>query len=114
MDIDVLRDHALTLNDVEECLPFGPATLVFKVQGKIFLLISLYASPLSFNVKCDPDKALELREQYSSVQPGYHMNKKHWNTITVDGSLNSKQLREMIDHSYELVAPKVKRKTSSK
>jgi len=114
MDIDVLRDHALALKDVEECMPFGPDTLVFKVQGKIFLLISLNAAPLHFNVKCDPEQALELREQYSSVQPGYHMNKKHWNTITADGSLTGKQLKEMITHSYELVAPKTKKKLSSK
>src|SRR6185503_5399371 len=84
-------------------LPFGPDTLVYKVGGKMFLLTSLDAEEFQFNVKCDPDKAVELREQYECVQPGYHMNKKHWNTITVDGSVSNSMLKEWIDDSYELV-----------
>ncbi|MCH5689107.1 MmcQ/YjbR family DNA-binding protein [Niabella sp. W65] len=95
-------------DDVEETLPFGPDTLVYKVNGKIFLLMGMDSEPLSFNVKCNPDLALELRENYACVQPGYHMNKKHWNTVTVDGSVSFKQLKEWIDHSYELVAKKKK------
>lgn len=87
----------------EETLPFGPDTLVYKVGGKIYLLTSLESETFSFNVKCDPDLAVELRERYPCVQPGYHMNKKHWNTIVVDGSVSTKLLREWIDHSYELV-----------
>ena len=94
---------------VEETLPFGPDNLVYKVNGKMFLLAGLDNDPLQFNVKCDPDKAIELREEYSCVLPGYHMNKKHWNTVIVDGSVSTQQLKEWIDHSYELVAGKKKR-----
>lgn len=103
MNIETLRDYCLAKPDVEESLPFGPDTLVFKVKGKIFLLCSLDEAELRFNVKCDPERALELREEYACVLPGYHMNKKHWNTIVVDGSAGNKLLREWIDHSYELV-----------
>ncbi len=103
MNIDTLRTYCLSKPAVEETLPFGPDTLVFKVAGKVFLLTGLDSDPLSFNVKCDPDLAIELRERYEAVQPGYHMNKKHWNTITVDGTVSGKLLKEWIDHSYELV-----------
>ena len=108
MDIESLRHYCLSKPDVEETLPFGPDTLVFKVSGKIFLLTGLDSEALSFNVKCDPDKAIELREEFPCVLPGYHMNKKHWNTIMVDGSVTTKQLKEWIDHSYNLVAKKKK------
>jgi predicted DNA-binding protein (MmcQ/YjbR family) len=111
MDVEQVREYALRKEEVEEGFPFGEETLVFKVQGKIFLLLSLDSQPLQFNVKCDPERAIELRDQYSSVLPGYHMNKRHWNTIIVDGSLTTKQLREMIDHSYELVYKKPKTKS---
>lgn len=110
MNVEQIREYCIAKADCEESFPFGPDTLVFKVQGKIFLLLSLDSSPVSFNVKCDPDKAEELREQYDCVKPGYHMNKKHWNTITVDGSASTKLLKEWIDHSYELVALKKKKK----
>ena len=103
MDIEQLRDYCLAKPGVEECLPFGPDNLVYKVNGKMFLLISIDEQPVRFNVKCDPEKAIELREQYPSVQPGYHMNKKLWNTVVIDGSLSSDMLREFVDHSYELV-----------
>lgn len=108
MNIESLREYCLSKPGVEETLPFGPDTLVFKVNNKVFLLTGLDEAELRFNVKCDPDKALELREEFSCVLPGYHMNKKHWNTIIVDGSVSSKQLKEWIDHSYELVAGKKK------
>jgi len=108
MNIESLREYCLSKPGVEETLPFGPDTLVFKVNKKVFLLTGLDEAELRFNVKCDPDKALELREEFSCVLPGYHMNKKHWNTIIVDGSVSSKQLKEWIDHSYELVAGKKK------
>jgi len=109
MDIDSLRDYALQLPGVEETLPFGPNTLVFKVQGKIFLLLALDVQPLTFNVKCNPEAAIELREQYpQAVLPGYHMNKRHWNTVVVDGSLSTQQLFHFIKNSYELVAGKKK------
>jgi len=103
MDIEQLRDYCIAKPGAEECFPFGPETLVFKVDGKIFLLASLNSQPLQFNAKCDPEKAIELREQYASILPGYHMNKKLWNTVIIDGSLSSQQLRDLVDHSYELV-----------
>lgn len=108
MNIEELREYALAKKDVEEGFPFGDTTLVFKVRGKLFLLVSLEAIPLQFNVKCEPSRAIELREEYACILPGYHMNKKHWNTIIVDGTLSSKQLKTMVDHSYELVAAKAK------
>jgi predicted DNA-binding protein (MmcQ/YjbR family) len=107
MNIETIREYILQKPSVTEGFPFGEDTLVFKVNEKIFLLAALDSSPLQFNVKCDPDKAIELRDEYpESVLPGYHMNKKHWNTIIVDGRLSAKQLKEMIDDSYALVAPK--------
>ena len=110
MNIESLREYCLSKPNVEETLPFGPDTLVFKVDGKVFLLVGLDEEQLSFNVKCDPAKAIELREEYGCVLPGYHMNKKHWNTIVVDGSVSSKQVKECIDWSYDLVVPKKKKK----
>jgi predicted DNA-binding protein (MmcQ/YjbR family) len=105
MDIDQLREYCLSKPDAEETLPFGPDTLVFKVNGKVFLLVGLDRHPLQFNVKCDPDRAVELREEYPQhVLPGYHMNKKHWNTIIVDGRISKKMLLEFIDESFRLVA----------
>jgi predicted DNA-binding protein (MmcQ/YjbR family) len=103
MNIETLREYCLKKKATEETFPFGDSTLVFKVKGKIFLLAGLDASPLQFNVKCDPEKIDDLREQYEDVLPGYHMNKKHWNTIIITGSIPEKVLREMIDESYMLV-----------
>ena len=91
-------------------MPFGDTTLVFKVKGKIFLLASLDSPVLQFNVKCDPEKAIEWREQFAAVQPGYHMNKKLWNTVIVDGSISSKVLKGMIDDSYTLVVKSLPKK----
>jgi predicted DNA-binding protein (MmcQ/YjbR family) len=108
MNIESLREYCLSKPNTEEALPFGPDTLVFKVNSKIFLLTGLDAEELRFNVKCNPDKALELREEFDCVLPGFHMNKKHWNTIVVDGSVSTKQLKEWIDHSYTLVVGKKK------
>ncbi len=110
MDIETLRNYCLSKPGAEETLPFGPDTLVYKVGGKAFLLTGLDQEQLSFNVKCDPDKALELREEYACVLPGYHMNKKHWNTVVVDGSVPARQLKEWIDHSYELVSASISKK----
>ncbi len=105
MDIDVIREYCLQKpGKVREDMPFGDGVLVFKVKGKIFLLMRLESRPLSINLKCNPARALELREQYESVQPGYHMNKKHWNTVVLDGRIPSKDLFAMIDHSYDQVA----------
>lgn len=111
MDIETIREYVLQKPSVTEGFPFGEDTLVFKVNEKIFLLAGLDSDPLQFNVKCDPDRAIELRDEFpDSVLPGYHMNKKHWNTVIVNGRLSAKQLKEMIDHSYELVASPKKRK----
>lgn len=109
MVVESLREYCIRKPMVEESFPFGEDTLVFKVGGKIFLLCSLDSNPLQFNVKCDPELAIELRERYSCVQPGYHMNKKHWNTIVVDHSVSDNDLREWIDHSYGLVYKPKKR-----
>ncbi|MEO8884649.1 MAG: MmcQ/YjbR family DNA-binding protein [Mucilaginibacter sp.] len=102
MNIEELRDYALLKSGATEGFPFGEDTLVFKVGGKIFLLAGLTPGT-AFNVKCDPELAIDLRERYTEVQPGYHMNKKMWNTVQMDGSLTRKQLCDMIDHSYNLV-----------
>ncbi len=106
MHIEAIREYCLSKPEAEEALPFGPDVLVFKINSKVFLLLPLDGEDLRFNVKCDPDLALELREQYPCVLPGYHMNKKHWNTIVVDGSVSFKQIKEWIDHSYDLVKGK--------
>ncbi len=112
MNIELLREYSISKPAVTEGLPFGEDTLVFKVGGKIFLLVSL-TEATRFNVKCDPELAIELRERYSEVQPGYHMNKVHWNTVYMDGSLTENQLKDMIDHSYELVLKTLPKKLQS-
>ncbi len=106
MNIEEIRDYALSLKNASESFPFGNDTIVFKVNNKIFLLASLTSEVLQFNVKCNPEYAVELREQYPAILPGYHMNKKHWNTIIVDGTLTATQLKEFIKDSYLLVAKK--------
>ena len=106
MDLEQLREYVLGLADVEETLPFGPDNLVYKVFGKMFLLVGMDNHPLQFNVKCDPDLALELREEFAAVIPGYHMNKKHWNTIIPDHTVSLRLLKEWIDDSYVLVRGK--------
>jgi predicted DNA-binding protein (MmcQ/YjbR family) len=103
MNIESLREYCLAKKGVEESLPFGPDTLVFKAGGKIFLLAALDAAPLQFNVKCKPDDAVLLREQYPCVLPGYHMNKQHWNTVLVDGTVPDRLLKQWIDDSYALI-----------
>ena len=108
MNVEEIRDFALSLADVTESFPFGPETIVFKTNNKIFLLLPLdEVDFLKINVKCNPELALELRSNYpDSVLPGYHMNKKHWNTIVIDGLLSWKSSKEMIEHSYGLVGKK--------
>ena len=105
MNIEDLRAYCLAKSAVTEELPFGPDTLVFKVGGKIFLLVGLeQVGELRFNVKCDPEIAVQLRLHYpDTVIPGYHMNKKHWNTVYCDRQLSDERLRSCIDDSYMLV-----------
>lgn len=105
MNIEELREYCIMQKSVSEELPFGPDTLVFKVAGKVFLLVGLdQVDQLSFNVKCDPEYAVELREKYEqTVLPGYHMNKKHWNTVFANRELADDILFKLIDHSYQLV-----------
>lgn len=109
MNIEELREYCLQKPGTTEGLPFGEDTLVFKVGEKIFLLTSLITSN-RFNAKCDPERAIELREQFDEILPGFHMNKKHWNTVHMDGRLTRKQLNELIDHSYELVLSSLPKK----
>ena len=103
MNLEEIRDYCLAKKGVEERFPFDNETLVFKVGGKIFLLMGINANPIQFNVKCEPQKAIDLREKYSCVLPGYHMNKAHWNTIVCDGRATKKLVFEWIDHSYDLI-----------
>ncbi|MBS1597164.1 MAG: MmcQ/YjbR family DNA-binding protein [Bacteroidetes bacterium] len=110
MDIESLREYCLKKKAAKETFPFGDSTLVFKVKGKVFLLASLDASPLRFNVKADPEIIDDLREQYEDVLPGYHMNKRHWNTIVVTGRMSEKVLKQMIDDSYRLVVKSLSQK----
>jgi len=105
MNVEILREYCISKGNVTESFPFGDDTLVFKTGGRIFALVHLEGE-LSLNLKCDPAQAIELRERYSSVVPGYHMNKKHWNTVRIDGSVPDNVLYSWIDHSYDLVLKK--------
>ncbi len=109
MNIEYFREYCLSKPETIECLPFDENTLVFKVAGKMFALTDLLEPEFKVNLKSDPEKALELREKYDDVLPGYHMNKKHWNTVMFEGSINDKILRQMIDESYELVVKSLKK-----
>ena len=104
MDLAQFREYCLGKPCATEGMPFGPAVLVFKVSGKMFALAALDDVPTTVNLKCEPDLALELRDRYEQVTPGYHMNKKHWNTVEIEGGVPDPDLRRMIDHSYDLVA----------
>jgi len=104
MDLPDLLAHCLSKPGAEETTPFGPDTLVYKVGGKIFALTSPDEFPPRVNLKCDPERAIELRDRYESILPGYHMNKRHWNTVVLDGSVPTALVRELVDHSYQLVA----------
>jgi len=124
MNLAAIREYCLKKKGkITEGFPFGEDVLVFKVNGKMFLLARLDVYPQSVNLRCDPEWAIDLRERYESVQPGYHMNKRTWNTVLLDGTIPPQEMKKMIDHSYELVAASVrmrkthqsnKRKESSK
>jgi predicted DNA-binding protein (MmcQ/YjbR family) len=112
VDAAQFREYCLAKRGATEGTPFGEDVIVFKVGGKIFALVALDEIPATANLKCDPDLALELRDRYEQVRPGYHMNKKHWNTVEIESGIPLAELRKMIDHSYELVVkslPKVRR-----
>jgi predicted DNA-binding protein (MmcQ/YjbR family) len=103
MNVEEIREYCIKKKAVTESFPFGGDTLVFKVVGKMFLLVAIDSNPLQFNAKCLPTKAIELRETYSCVLPGYHMNKAHWNTILCNGIASKKLIYSWIDYSYNLI-----------
>ena len=111
MDILDLRDHCLNKPHVTESFPFGPDVLVFKVAGKMFALVNIRSADASVNLKCDPERAVELREHHPEIMPGYHMNKKMWNTVSLTGALSEALIRELADHSYTLIVESLPRKT---
>ena len=110
MNIEAFRAYCLNKKAVTESFPFDEVTLVFKVAGKMFALASLDSDELRVNLKCDPERSLELREQYPSIKPGFHMNKKHWNTLKVDGSFSMELFKELTNHSYDLVVKSLTKK----
>lgn len=115
MNLESVRDYCLKKQGkISEELPFGEDVLVFKVHGKMFLLTNLNRHPLTINLKCDPELAIELRERYEAVQPGYHQNKKHWNTVVLNGDVPPKEILKMIDHSYEQVIKGLSKKLREK
>jgi predicted DNA-binding protein (MmcQ/YjbR family) len=112
MNVEQIREYCLSLQGVTEDMPFGEDTLVFRVMNKIFALTNLEGE-IWINLKCDPARAVELREEHTAIVPGYHMNKRHWNSLIMNGSLKRELVTSLIDHSYELVAgslPETKRK----
>jgi predicted DNA-binding protein (MmcQ/YjbR family) len=109
MNIEDIREHCLSKIGVTECFPFDEETLVFKVAGKMFALSAL-EKPANIILKCKPERAIELREQYSSIYGAYHMNKAMWNQIDIDGTVSEKLIIELVDHSYELVVAKLTKK----
>ncbi|MCB1121884.1 MAG: MmcQ/YjbR family DNA-binding protein [Verrucomicrobiae bacterium] len=113
MDPNQLRNLLLNRPSVTEEEPFGPGVIVYKVLGKMYAL-STYDQPLQVNLKCDPDRAVVLRNRHEAIEPGYHMNKKHWNTLTLDGSLPGELVEDLVRHSYELVVSGMSKKDQAK
>ena len=107
MDREQLRDHCLSFSGAQETSPFGPDTSVFKVASKMFALSRLAEQPLKISLKCEPLLAEQLREAHPAVLPGYHLNKRHWNTVIIDGSLGDEAIRNMVEDSYDLVVSKL-------
>ncbi len=115
IDLESIRSYCLKKGGkITEEFPFDDEVLVFKVFGKIFLLTNINGIPLSFNLKCDPERASELRERYASITPAWHMNKKMWNTVAIDGTVPEKLVHDLIDHSYEEVVRKLPKKLLDK
>lgn len=110
MNIEEFTLYCLSKKGVEESFPFGGDTLVFKVISKMFALTGLDSVPCTVNLKCNPERSIILREEYDDILPGYHMNKTHWNTINIEGSLEESLVKELIDHSYELVVSSLPKK----
>lgn len=110
MNIEELRIYCLAKPCVEESFPFDEHTLVFKVANKMFALSGLQRLPAAVNLKCDPERAIKLRESYGDITPGFHMNKKHWNTVILENELSDDFMKENIDHSYDLVVSKLPKK----
>lgn len=110
MNVEEIREYCLNKTAVTESTPFDEVTLVFKVAGKMFAIVPLDEEKLSVGLKCDPEKAMLLREKYPGVKPGYHLNKKHWNTVHIDGFVHDSVIMEWIDHSYNLVVEGLTRK----
>lgn len=111
MNIEEFRDYCLAKKGVEDTFPFDEVTLVFKVMGKIFAITGLDAEEFKVNLKCDPERAVSLREEFpDDIQPGWHMNKKHWNTVHFENNLNHALLKELVDHSYDLIVAKLPKK----
>ncbi|MCP4396287.1 MAG: MmcQ/YjbR family DNA-binding protein [bacterium] len=109
MELESLRKYLTNRKGISEEIPFGPEALVFKVLGKMFAILAWQESPLKISLKCDPEHALALRDIYAAVQPGYHLHKKHWNTVTLDGSVPEGEIRQWIDESYRLVVKGLKK-----
>lgn len=103
MNIEEYRDYCLSKKYVTECFPFDETTLVFKVAEKMFALCALDRRPTQVNLKCDPERSISLREEHEDVIAGFHMSKKHWNTIMIESNISNELIKELIDHSYELV-----------
>ncbi|MFA6598378.1 MAG: MmcQ/YjbR family DNA-binding protein [Ignavibacteriaceae bacterium] len=113
MDLEKVREYCLKKKGVTETLPFDEETPVYKVAGKMFCLANL-TPPISINLKCDPEKAVELREKYDAVQPGYHMSKVHWNTIFLASNIQDNLIYEWIDESYNLIVAKLSKAEKEK
>jgi len=109
MNVEEFHAYCLSKKGVEETFPFDESTLVFKVMGKMFALTGLEREGFEVNLKCDPEYAMELREEYEDIRAGWHMSKKHWNTVNFEGSLDMDFLIKLVDHSYDLVVAKLKK-----
>lgn len=109
MNLDKFRTYCLSRKGATEDFPFDDTTMTFRVGEKMFALIDIESTPFRFNLKCDPERALELREEYECIKPGWHMNKKHWNTVVPDDTIDDAFVYELIDHSYDLIFSKLKK-----
>ena len=109
MTLEQIRQYIISKPESTEELPFGPEALVYKVSGKMYALIAWEKNPIYISMKCDPDRAVDLRSTYEVIKPAYHFNKTHWNMVYIDGTLTDDQIFELIDHSYDLVVKKLKK-----